>query len=323
MLISYRGEFGERDPWQTRAAASPSRAGRARHPAHAPGRRRPGRGARAQGADAGALGQQAGRAAAVPRPDVGGAALMRQLPRERCCATTRCRPSTRTSSECVVVTIMGAVAAELQSHRPPAELLLPAARHGAGLVDGPGHRAGAAGAAGDRARRRRLGADEPGRPDHAGALSAANLVHVVFDNESLLSVGGFPTATSTGSDLAGIAAAAGMPRTGDAFDTLDDFTHRVRRGAGGRRADHARRQGRSGRPAGVPDRSAAAGEPLSVRAHVTTARARARKLMTQQPMLRAQGRTRHADQPATARRGARRRALKVVDLTQPLGPGRR
>ena len=30
-----------------------------------------------------------------------------------------------------------------------------------------------------------------------------NLVHVVFDNESLLSVGGFPTATSTGSDLAG------------------------------------------------------------------------------------------------------------------------
>ena len=29
-----------------------------------------------------------------------------------------------------------------------------------------------------------------------------NLVHVVFDNESLLSVGGFPTATSTGSDLA-------------------------------------------------------------------------------------------------------------------------
>src|ERR1035438_9295373 len=28
-----------------------------------------------------------------------------------------------------------------------------------------------------------------------------NMVHVVFDNESLLSVGGFPTATSTGSDI--------------------------------------------------------------------------------------------------------------------------
>jgi sulfopyruvate decarboxylase subunit beta len=40
-----------------------------------------------------------------------------------------------------------------------------------------------------------------------------NLVHVVFDNGSLLSVGGFPTATSTGSDLAAIAAGAGVPRT--------------------------------------------------------------------------------------------------------------
>jgi sulfopyruvate decarboxylase subunit beta len=45
----------------------------------------------------------------------------------------------------------------------------------------------------------------------------------VFDNESLLSVGGFPTATSTGSDLAGIAAAAGIPRTGT-VRTLDEFT---------------------------------------------------------------------------------------------------
>ncbi|HEV2988901.1 MAG TPA: thiamine pyrophosphate-dependent enzyme, partial [Candidatus Angelobacter sp.] len=38
------------------------------------------------------------------------------------------------------------------------------------------------------------------------------LVHVIFDNESLLSVGGFPTATSTGSDLAAIALAAGIPK---------------------------------------------------------------------------------------------------------------
>src|SRR5215210_3434995 len=50
-----------------------------------------------------------------------------------------------------------------------------------------------------------------------------NLVHVVFDNESLLSVGGFPTATSTGSDLAALAAAAGVPRTATAR-TLDAFT---------------------------------------------------------------------------------------------------
>jgi len=45
----------------------------------------------------------------------------------------------------------------------------------------------------------------------------------VFDNESLLSVGGFPTATSTGTDLAGIAAAAGVPRTFTVRD-LDAFT---------------------------------------------------------------------------------------------------
>jgi len=41
-----------------------------------------------------------------------------------------------------------------------------------------------------------------------------NLVHLIFDNEVLLSVGkSFTTATATGSDLAKIAAAAGVPRT--------------------------------------------------------------------------------------------------------------
>jgi sulfopyruvate decarboxylase subunit beta len=39
-----------------------------------------------------------------------------------------------------------------------------------------------------------------------------NLLHIVFDNESLLSVGGFPTATSTGTDLEGLARAAGIPQ---------------------------------------------------------------------------------------------------------------
>ena len=42
----------------------------------------------------------------------------------------------------------------------------------------------------------------------------ANLIHLVFDNEVLLSVGrSFTTATATGSDLAALAAAAGVPRT--------------------------------------------------------------------------------------------------------------
>lgn len=50
----------------------------------------------------------------------------------------------------------------------------------------------------------------------------ANLVHVVFDNESLLSVGGFPTATSSGTDLAGVAVAAGVPKA-FTVDRLDAF----------------------------------------------------------------------------------------------------
>jgi sulfopyruvate decarboxylase subunit beta len=123
---------------------------------------------------------------------------------------------------CVVVTIMGAVAAELQSigHRPNFFYL----QHAMGLASSLGLGVALA------------------RPDvtvvvldgdgsilmNLGGLTTLaryrprNLVHVVFDNESLLSVGGFPTATSTGSDLAGIAAAAGVPRTATVRD-LDAF----------------------------------------------------------------------------------------------------
>src|SRR5262249_59495568 len=50
-----------------------------------------------------------------------------------------------------------------------------------------------------------------------------NLLHVVFDNESLLSVGGFPTATSTGSDIAAMAAGAGVPRTAT-VRSIGEFT---------------------------------------------------------------------------------------------------
>ena len=57
-----------------------------------------------------------------------------------------------------------------------------------------------------------------------------NLVHVIFDNETLLSVGGgapggykwFTTATSAGADLAGIAKAAGFPRA-QLVRKLEDF----------------------------------------------------------------------------------------------------
>ena len=46
--------------------------------------------------------------------------------------------------------------------------------------------------------------------------SPGNLVHIVFDNASLLSVGGFPTATATGTDLAGVARACAVPKVAEA-----------------------------------------------------------------------------------------------------------
>ena len=115
--------------------------------------------------------------------------------------------------DCVVVTIMGAVAAELQSigHRPNFFYL----QHAMGLASSMG-----LGIALCRPDLKVVVFDGDGSLlMNLGGLTTlaryrpTNLVHVVFDNESLLSVGGFPTATSTGSDLAGIAKAAGVQRT--------------------------------------------------------------------------------------------------------------
>jgi len=125
--------------------------------------------------------------------------------------------------ERVVVTIMGAVAAELQSlgHRPNFFYL----QHAMGLASSMGF-----GIALCKPQRQVIVFDGDGSllMNLGGLTTLAryrprNLVHVVFDNESLLSVGGFPTATSTGSDLAAIAAAAGVPRT-ETVSTLDAFT---------------------------------------------------------------------------------------------------
>jgi sulfopyruvate decarboxylase subunit beta len=122
----------------------------------------------------------------------------------------------------IVVTIMGAVAAELQSigHRPNFFYL----QHAMGLASSMG--LGIALAKPDR-QVVVLDGDGSVLMNLGGLTTLAryrprNLVHVVFDNESLLSVGGFPTATATGSDLAGIAAAAGVPRTAT-VTTLDAF----------------------------------------------------------------------------------------------------
>jgi len=123
----------------------------------------------------------------------------------------------------VVVTIMGAVAAELQSigHRSNFFYL----QHAMGLASSLG-----LGIALTRPEKQVIVFDGDGSilMNLGGLTTLAryrprNLLHVVFDNESLLSVGGFPTATSTGSDIGGIAAAAGVPRSAT-VRSVDEFT---------------------------------------------------------------------------------------------------
>lgn len=123
----------------------------------------------------------------------------------------------------VVVTIMGAVSAELQSlgHKPNFFYLL----HAMGLASSMG-----LGIALARPELNVVVLDGDGSVlMNLGGLTTMaryrpkNLIHIVFDNESLLSVGGFPTATATGSDLAAIANGAGVPRTAT-VSTVDALT---------------------------------------------------------------------------------------------------
>src|ERR1700682_4708019 len=124
--------------------------------------------------------------------------------------------------EQIVVTIMGAVAVELYTigHRPNFFYLehamglassmglciaLAIPQHKVIVIDGDGSLLMNLGTLSTMARYK------PG-----------NLLHIVFDNESLLSVGGFPTATSTGTDLEGIARAAGIPRA-CTVHTVEEF----------------------------------------------------------------------------------------------------
>jgi sulfopyruvate decarboxylase subunit beta len=125
---------------------------------------------------------------------------------------------------CAVVTIMGAVAAELQAigHRPNFFYL----QHAMGLASSIG-----LGIALSRPSLPVIVFDGDGSVlMNLGGLTTlaryrpGNLLHVIFDNESLLSVGGFPTATSTGTDLAAVAAAAGVPRTAT-VRTVAEFVH--------------------------------------------------------------------------------------------------
>jgi len=132
--------------------------------------------------------------------------------------------------DCAVVTIMGAVAAELYSlgHRANFFYL----EHAMGLASSIG-----LGIALARPERKVIVIDGDGSVlMNLGGLTTMarsaprNLVHVIFDNETLLSVGGgapggykwFTTATSTGTDLAGIAKAAGFPHA-QTVRELGDF----------------------------------------------------------------------------------------------------
>ena len=124
---------------------------------------------------------------------------------------------------CLVVTIMGAVACELQSlgHKPNFFYL----QHAMGLGSSTG-----LGLALCLPQQKVVVFDGDGSilMNLGGYTTLAryrpkNLLHVVFDNESLLSVGGFPTATSTGSDLEGVASASGIART-KTVRTIEEFT---------------------------------------------------------------------------------------------------
>lgn len=117
----------------------------------------------------------------------------------------------RRLDDCLAVTIMGAVACELQSigHRPNFFYL----QHAMGLASSVG-----LGLALSLPNQKVVVFDGDGSilMNLGGFTTLAryrprNMAHVIFDNESLLSVGGFPTATSTGTDLEGIARAAGVP----------------------------------------------------------------------------------------------------------------
>jgi sulfopyruvate decarboxylase subunit beta len=125
--------------------------------------------------------------------------------------------------DCLVVTIMGAVAAELQSlgHRSNFFYL----QHAMGLASSTG-----LGLALCLPEQKVVVFDGDGSVlMNLGGLTTlaryrpGNLIHIIFDNESLLSVGGFPTATATGSDLEGAARAAGIPRT-VTVRAIDDFS---------------------------------------------------------------------------------------------------
>jgi sulfopyruvate decarboxylase subunit beta len=124
--------------------------------------------------------------------------------------------------QCVVVTIMGAVAVELQSlgHRPNFFYL----QHAMGLASSVG-----LGLALHVPLERVVVLDGDGSVlMNLGTFATLaryrpkNLVHIVFDNGSLLSTGGFDSHTTSGiTDLAAIATGAGISRVASVANVMD------------------------------------------------------------------------------------------------------
>ncbi len=214
LLISYRGYWGEKDPWQTQGGLVTEPVLRAlniptwhlNNPNDIYRRLK----------DAQTLAPP-GSCLAVTRFDVGGVSMIRAD------ALQAIYPELENR---IVVTIMGAVAAELYmlGHRPNFFYL----EHAMGLASSMG-----LGIALSMPEHKVIVVDGDGSLlMNLGTLSTmarykpGNLLHIVFDNESLLSVGGFPTATSTGTDLAGIARASGVPRVTEA-NTLESLKESV------------------------------------------------------------------------------------------------
>ncbi len=263
MLIAHRGHFGEPYPWHTQGGIVTEPVIRAlglpfEH-ARDPGPRRaadPGR------AGARVVVARAGRPAPVARPH-GGLRAMRRIgpaassPVKRADCVAALYPEL---GDRLVVTIMGATAQELYDlgHRETFFYL----QHAMGLASSIG-----LGLALNRPDARVVVLDGDGSVlMNLGGLATlgryrpANLTHVVFDNESLLSTGGFVSHTASGrTDLAAVARAAGLPAGPRGPHALPVHGGRGR-GLRRRGDDDDRRQGRGGRARSVPHGPRAARE---------------------------------------------------------------
>ena len=129
---------------------------------------------------------------------------------------------------CAVVTIMGAVAVELYSlgHRPNFFYL----EHAMGLASSMG-----LGIALSQPERKVVVLDGDGSVlMNLGGLTTlaryapGNLTHIVFDNASFVSIGGYPTPTAHGVDLAAVARACGISKLNRLPRTIRTNPPRVR-----------------------------------------------------------------------------------------------